>query len=168
MQTGPKTPEGKAASSMNATTHGLTSQKIVLPNEDPAEYQELLDILVQEHHPATPTESLLVDDMAQARWRLDRVRDRQDQAFEADTLDQKLLALLHRYATTYERSFYKALETLKKLQREAHSPFVSQRAEQAAHFRMLDALTAPPRPLVHPNDLAPKPPNSRENYPRPA
>jgi len=167
MQTGPTTAQGKAISSMNATTHGLTSQKVVLPNEDPAEFQELLDLLVQEHHPATPTESLLVDDMAQARWRLDRVRDRQDRAFEADTLDQKLLALLHRYATSFERSFYKALETLKKLQREAHSPFVSQRAEQASYFRMLDAATAPPRPLLHPNDLAADP-NSRENYRRPA
>jgi len=139
MQTGPITAAGKAISSINATKHGLTSQKVILPGEDSAEFQELLDTLVAEHRPGSPTESLLIDEMAQARWRLDRVRRKQDQAFSADMLDQKLLALLLRYGATYERSFYKALETLKKLQREARSPFVSQKAEQDNFFRQLDA-----------------------------
>ena len=153
MQTGPITAAGKAISSINATKHGLTSQKVILPGEDSAEFQELLDTLVAEHRPGSPTESLLIDEMAQARWRLDRVRRKQDEAFSADVLDQKLLALLLRYGVTYERSFYKALETLKKLQREARSPFVSQKAEQDNFFRQLDAATAPPRPIVHPDNL---------------
>jgi hypothetical protein len=32
--TGPKTPEGKAAVSLNALKHGLLSQEILLPRED--------------------------------------------------------------------------------------------------------------------------------------
>jgi len=104
--------------------------------------------LLKEHQPATPTEKLLVEEMAQAHWRLDRVRRRQDQAFDSETLDTKLLALLQRYATANERTFFKSLETLKKLQRErllpAEQTFVSKKAEQEAFFNMMDALTAPP------------------------
>ena len=153
MQTGPKTPQGKAASSMNAMSHGLTSTKVVLPSEDSAEFQLLLASLVEEHQPSTPTEFLLVEEMVQAHWRLDRVRRREDQAFESGTLDPKLLLLLLRYATTYERTFFKSLETLKKLQRErlaqAKGGFVSQKSADAAYFQLLDAVTAPPNHLPH-------------------
>ena len=38
---GPITPEGKARSSRNATTHGLLSQYVVIPGEDPAGFQRL-------------------------------------------------------------------------------------------------------------------------------
>ena len=156
MQTGPRTAEGKAASSMNAMSHGLTSGKVVLPGEDASRFEFLRRSLLKEHRPNTPTEKILVEEMVQAHWRLDRVRRRQDQAFESETLDAKLLALLLRYATTYERTFFKSLESLKKLQRErvaaSKPPFVSQKAEQEAFFAMMDALTAPPP--VNFNDFA--------------
>ena len=156
MQTGPRTTVGKAASSMNAMSHGLTSGKVVLPGEDASQFEFLRRSLLKEHRPNTPTEKILVEEMAQAHWRLDRVRRRQDQAFESDTLNEKLLALLLRYATTYERTFYKSLQALTKLQREriaqSKPPFVSQKAEQAAFFAMMDAATAPPPPL--PEDIA--------------
>ena len=149
MQTGPRTAEGKATSSMNAMSHGLTSGKVVLPGEDSTQFQHLRRDLLREHRPNTPTEKLLVEEMAQAHWRLDRVRRRQDQAFESETLDAKLLTLLLRYAASYQRTFFKSLETLKKLQRERlaqpKQPFVSQKAEQAAYFNLLDAVTAPPK-----------------------
>ncbi len=150
MQTGPRTPEGKSASSMNAMSHGLTSRMVVLAGEDPAQFQFLRRGLLKEHQPATPTEKLLVEEMAQAHWRLERVRRRQDQAFDTEALDTKLLALLQRYATGFERTFFKSLETLKKLQRERlaapKQTFVSQKAEQEAFFKMMDAITAPPSP----------------------
>jgi len=158
MQTGPRTAEGKAAFSLNAMSHGLTSAKVIIHGESLAEFHDLLFSLLEEHLPATPTEAMLVNEMAQARWRLDRVRRRQDQAFESETLDQKLLALLLRYATTYERGFFKCLETLKKLQRERLAqpkpPFVSQKAGQSALFAMQNPFTAPPKPSPDLEDLA--------------
>jgi len=158
MQTGPRTSQGKAVSSMNAMSHGLTSQKIVLPGEDSAEFQHLQRSLFREYRPATATETLLVKEIAQAHWRLDRVRLRQDHAFESETLDVKLLSLLQRYAATYERTFYKSLETLKKLQRErlavSQGGFVSQKDAEAPFSRLTDAVTSAPKPLPHLVNLA--------------
>jgi hypothetical protein len=149
MQTGPRTAEGKSASSRNAMSHGLTSAQVVLPGENDQAFQQNLQALLTEHCPATPTEVLLVEEMAQAHWRLQRARRQQDQAFQSGNLDIKLLALLHRYSTGFERAFYKALETLKKLQsqRAATNPaaFVSQNPSNAAILRLLEASTAPPQ-----------------------
>ncbi|MBM3740739.1 MAG: hypothetical protein FJW39_33755 [Acidobacteria bacterium] len=40
---GPVTPRGKAHSSRNATTHGLTARDVVLSNENPEAYQPIED-----------------------------------------------------------------------------------------------------------------------------
>jgi len=155
MQTGPRTAEGKAASSMNAMSHGLTSGKVVLPGEDSVQFVHLRRALLKEHQPATPTETLLVEEIAQAHWRLERVRRRQDQAFDTETLDTKVLSLLHRYATTYERSFFKSLATLKKLQRDrlalalaqsnapSNQSFVSQEDPDASFLESFESDIAP-------------------------
>ena len=39
--TGPKSADGKARSSRNSFKHGLYSKHLVLPNEDPAELDQL-------------------------------------------------------------------------------------------------------------------------------
>ena len=39
--TGPKTPEGRAAVRLNAIKHGLTAQSLVLPGENPEDFDEL-------------------------------------------------------------------------------------------------------------------------------
>src|ERR1700692_1458675 len=54
--TGPKTPEGKAAVSMNALRHGLRARSVVLPGEDPTEFHQLCDDLEIEWHPQSRTE----------------------------------------------------------------------------------------------------------------
>ncbi len=38
---GPKTPRGKAASSMNRLTHGARSECVIIPGENPEEYEAL-------------------------------------------------------------------------------------------------------------------------------
>jgi hypothetical protein len=70
---GPRTPEGKARSSMNALTHGLTSRNPVLPSEDPAAYQQHCKQFHDEYQPATATEVQLVRDLADTSWRLNRI-----------------------------------------------------------------------------------------------
>ena len=71
--TGPKTPEGKKQSSLNALRHGLTGQIIVMPNEDLAAYQSHLKSFTAEYTPKGATESHLVQALADTSWRLNRV-----------------------------------------------------------------------------------------------
>jgi hypothetical protein len=75
---GPVTPEGKARSAANAVTrHGLaaiqrTAQSVCLGNESREEFAALLLALIAEHAPATTTGHLIVEEMAVARWRIQR------------------------------------------------------------------------------------------------
>ena len=71
--TGPRTPEGKAASSQNAFKHGLSIQRhAVLRDEDPALYAQFLAELREIYEPRSRREDLAVDDIAQCRWALAR------------------------------------------------------------------------------------------------
>src|SRR5271169_4476851 len=71
--TGPKTPEGKQRSSLNALRHGLTGQIVVMPSEDLHAYQLHLESFTTEYHPVGATEANLVQALADASWRLNRV-----------------------------------------------------------------------------------------------
>ena len=72
--TGPRTVEGKAASSRNGTKHGLLSRQPLLADEDPAEYDGLRNRLVDALSPDGAVEELLVDDAVALLWRLRRLR----------------------------------------------------------------------------------------------
>jgi hypothetical protein len=71
--TGPKTPEGKSAVSMNALRHGLRARTVVLPGEDPTEFHQLCDDLEIEWHPQSRTEQFYVEQMAVSQWKLTRM-----------------------------------------------------------------------------------------------
>jgi hypothetical protein len=71
--TGPKTPEGKAAVSLNALKHALLSQEILLRGEDQEALRELDECLRNELQPVGELENLLVDRIIAAYWRLRRV-----------------------------------------------------------------------------------------------
>jgi hypothetical protein len=68
LSTGPKTEEGKAASSKNNLRHGFIGAFMILPWEKQEEFDTLLSELRAEHQPATLTETLLVEKMAQSYW----------------------------------------------------------------------------------------------------
>ncbi len=72
--TGPRTPEGKQASRLNALTHGLRANEVIIPGqEDPAEFEAILRELCEDWEPEGHTEIHLVDQIALAEWRLRRV-----------------------------------------------------------------------------------------------
>jgi hypothetical protein len=148
---GPVTEEGKQASSQNRRAHGLLSKRIVLPGESQEEFDELVNALLDEHQPQTPTELALIENMAAARWRQQRVwtletaglgnelrRTRSIEgedfetkawvAFRSVTGDSPALELLSRYEARFERQFRTALTALLSLR-------AKRRAEERADAR---------------------------------
>jgi hypothetical protein len=71
--TGPRTPEGKDAVRLNAMKHGLLSKELLLPVEDADALQELAENVRTELRPLGELESLLVDRIIAAFWRLRRL-----------------------------------------------------------------------------------------------
>ena len=66
---GPKTPEGKARSAMNARRHGLRARTFgILPGEEQAEWAEHLADLQAGYGPVDDTELKLVEAIAAAMW----------------------------------------------------------------------------------------------------
>jgi hypothetical protein len=154
--TGPITDEGKAVSSQNNFKYGLTGHSFaVLEFENQDEYDHVLSGLRFEHQPATMTESILVEKMAQSYWLSKRALYLQDQCATDEDLtleqQQKQLALFLRYQTTHDRAFRCALHDLLKLRAErtrAEIGFESQKARAADETHKQEAHEARTR-LAH-------------------
>ena len=142
---GPKTEAGRARSSQNALKHGFSAQTIVLPSEDPAEFQQLLTAYLDDFHPAGPVELDLVHQMVAAKWRLHRLAIietelftsaiQREEEYAADNDGELLtpvqslteafrslanapsMTFLHRTESRLERSYSTALRNLLQLQR---------------------------------------------------
>ena len=120
---GPVTPEGKARSSRNARTHGLTASRIVfLTPEEQEEYDTLLNDYTTRHLPKTPEELDIFNMLLHAAWRLRNLTVAEAQLYAKAGGDpllcedpgvEKRAALLHRYRTTTERAYQRALNQLK-------------------------------------------------------
>ena len=70
--TGPKTEEGRRASSLNALKHGFRSDLIVLPSENQADFQALHDAFAEEAQPQSTRDLAAVRKIAACEWRLRR------------------------------------------------------------------------------------------------
>ena len=142
--TGPKTPEGKASVRHNAVKHGLLAQEILLPEEDEEALRDLNERLRAELRPEGEMEDLLVEQIVAAQWRLRRMRRVEAGVFDWESSSARseadefrslpegtsMLGLsfirdantanafskLSPYETTIERSLYKALHELQRLQ----------------------------------------------------
>jgi hypothetical protein len=128
--TGPVTESGKARSSLNALSHGLTAESPVLPTEDLAAFNRHVQQFLDEHRPATPTETHLVHDLANTAWRQNRIPLLEAQALsraanppseqariDFDIVDaHRAIALLGIHGQRLSRQFHKTLEQLLALQ----------------------------------------------------
>ena len=80
--TGPTSVTGKAASSMNALKTGIHAQSLVLPTEDPAGLDELVEDSYRSFHPTTPEARSLVDEFIYCEWNLRRLRAAETQSWQ--------------------------------------------------------------------------------------
>src|SRR5215208_1756330 len=101
--TGPKTPEGKAAVSLNALKHGLLSKEILLPGEDEEALRELDERLRGELQPVGVVEDLLVDRITSLLWRLRRLGHVEAGIFALE-LYEHLLERARQEASTYVKT----------------------------------------------------------------
>ncbi len=157
-QTGPVTVEGKEISSGNATTHGGTSEKLIIGSERQEDFDALLNDLLEEYAPATQQLRLLVEDAALARWfvwRKQRAYNAVESALYAAQPAQELwtaeayhqLALVDRYKTAAERALKRTLQNLDasrrlEIREERHAISIHKQEAQArlAIARVDDAL----------------------------
>jgi hypothetical protein len=113
-----------------ATKHGLAGAFRVLPNENQREFDELIAEYHRNFAPTSTHEQFLVEEMAQSRWRLARVRRLKTAVIEhmvaaagASDADSVLASAfigntagafktLQSYAAAEERSYYRALKHL--------------------------------------------------------
>jgi hypothetical protein len=130
LSTGPRTPAGKQHSSLNALRHGLTAASAVLPSEDPAAFAAHRRRFFDEYRPATPTESQLVQELADTSWRLNRIPLLEaevlsrasapippDREITFDIVDaHRLLANLGIQGHRLSRQFQKNLDKLREIQ----------------------------------------------------
>ena len=70
--TGPTTEPGKLTSAQNRRTHGLGGKFTVLPCENQAEFDKLLQHLEYDQKPQGMSEIILVEQMAESRWLSER------------------------------------------------------------------------------------------------
>src|ERR1035437_8174608 len=79
--TGPTSVTGKAVSSMNSLKTGLHAKSMVLPFENLAEFQQLIDEYYHSHHPTTPEARCFVDDLIRCEWTLRRLDNAETQSW---------------------------------------------------------------------------------------
>ena len=134
--TGPTSVTGKAASSMNALKTGIHAKSLVLPSEDPAELDELVEDSYRSFHPTTPEARSLVDEFIYCEWSLRRLRAAETQSWQHQ--DQQAFSGPNKYPLGYSATVHsgtfsrlqyrmdatrrareRALQSLKQLQAEA-------------------------------------------------
>src|ERR1017187_5770558 len=143
--TGPRSAEGKSASRFNALKHGIDAASLVIPGEDPAEYDALAAEYSGEFRPQSPSEFFHVETMLRADWqkiRLQRVEADLFRTLLAEspgaTPAATLLARTQRQIAAFERTWYRAHTELHRARRQ------SEAAGEQSFDRYLDRLCERP------------------------
>jgi hypothetical protein len=141
LSSGPKSPEGRKRSSMNAMRHGLTGQVTTMTDEDRTAHDSFTKALIQDLAPQGAMETQLAQRIATDSWRLNRISAVEDNLFALGlnehggnlhleheqidaalttarvfTMESKQLQLLTLYEQRLNRAIQKNLAMLQQLQ----------------------------------------------------
>ncbi|HXP87787.1 MAG TPA: hypothetical protein VN841_23845 [Bryobacteraceae bacterium] len=184
---GPVTPEGRARSSQNALRHGLSSAQVVIPGENPAEFEELRASYVERFQPVGRPEMDLAETMAVARWRLRRIYTIETELLSREQLDMetaiegalsagvdfnshlasafdsmantgKTEALLIRYERHLTRTYESARKELQILQKTKQAPAPASDLQKVQNEPKPEPVPAPTPHPVRQNSPAAAPP----------
>ena len=133
--TGPRSPEGKAASRFNALKSGIDAQAQVIPGEDPAQLETLLAEYQERFDASTPERRMLVDTLVVCDWlfrRLNRAEasfwqyeaHRTESSFLSNNhpegrvlfFGDKVFDRLQRRVNAIHRNYDRALKELQRLE----------------------------------------------------
>ena len=128
--TGPKTIEGKSRASHNALKHGVLSHDLIILDENRHELDGLACGIRETLCPQGAIEEILVEKIINAIWRCRRLTKTEGEIFSESVFSFTNTHLIHgfqgsngdslqvlsRYEATLERSFYRALHELQRIQ----------------------------------------------------
>jgi hypothetical protein len=168
--TGPRSPEGKAASRFNALKSGIDAQAQVIPGEDPAQLETLLAEYQERFDTSVPERRMLVDTLVACDWlfrRLNRAEasfwqyeaHRTESSFSSNKhpegrvlfFGDKVFDRLQRRVNAIHRNYDRALKDLQDL--------------GAAPATEDAQPPAPPAPLPEPPVVTPEPAQPQSNQP---
>ena len=136
--TGPRSEAGKARVAQNGLKHGLCSARVLLPDEDPAELEALVEDLKACFRPATEMELALLRQYAAATWRLGRIPALEAGMLEAGWPEGEAPDDLHPDAWGMGRAFIASGKEIARLS--LHESRLSRERERAR--KELEALQA--------------------------
>jgi hypothetical protein len=175
LSTGPRSVEGKAASSRNSLKLGIHAQSMIIPGEEIAELEELTAAHQQKFQPVGPVEAELLEIVIRSAW-----MKRRYARIETDYLSARIAALpegteyplgavmvqdaangntmqkIFRRQQAAQRDWYKAIETLARLQASRRHTEI----EAAMRVPATSQLMSPPPNRVRfdtPSQPAPRP-----------
>ena len=154
--TGPRSAEGKSASRFNALKHGIDAESIVIPGEDPADYDSLAAHYLHEYRPRSASESFHVDTMLRADWHKRRLQLVEADLYHtllaetpggslaaallSDSPAAKLLGRTQRQIAAFERTWHRANNEFHRARAEADP------VEEGSLDKYLDFLCDVPSP----------------------
>jgi hypothetical protein len=185
--TGPTSVTGKTTSSMNALKSGLHAKSLVLPSENRADLEDLIEAYYAYHRPASPIACAYVDDLIRCEWTLRRLDLAETQMWrfqgedkycdpekfplgKAATYNANSLSKLQYRLDATRRARDRALQSLQQLKADPAPvvepagppslPASSQTTSPQIGFVPSTPSTAPPQPAPAPPELRPRPAGS--------
>ena len=173
--TGPSSVEGKSVSRFNALKHGIDAASLVIPGEDPADYEALAANYHRDFRPESPSELFHVEAMLRADWQKRRLllveadlhrtllAESPGASLAAALLSgspaAKLLARVQRQIAAHERTWYRANTELRRARKQAEDAagesldnylerFHATTAAQLASIRQSTATAPPDSPIA--------------------